>query len=288
MLMEYLDQQQEYYKSLPREVAYSQIVYLVKGDRSLMLADGTEVPNEVAEEYADADKVWRQNSFLCYCYVNLANGNNSWSYRHYKAGNKTYSQLTPKKDWVKQPVWEANSIWGHEPVRSNVVAEFVSNCSKVWVHLLNSGRAFPSTHAIDDPRNEAQPLNRVVVFEEPIYRDVERMERFVEQVFAREAETAQRLIRIESLRSVGITVNMRTQEVLPYEEPLDDILDREFPQHLISCRKPTRCEFDGRICNQPPEGRVPLFTILPEGGIWQKRVPHHVGEREAFEQEGRM
>ena len=272
-LMEYLDQQQEYYKSLPREVAYSQIVYLVKGDRSLMLADGAEVPNDAGDEYSDAEKVWRQNSFLCYRYLNLANGSSSWTGRHYKAGNKSYSLLTPKKDWVKQPVWEGEE-WntGDDPPTGSSAVEW-------WVQLLNSGKAFPSTHSIDDPRNEVQPLNRVVVFEEPIYRDVERMERFVEQVFAREVETAQRLIRV-------------TQDRLPksglpevdaeFVEPLDDILDREFPQQLISCRKPTRCEFDGKICNQPPEGRTPLFTILPEGGIWQKRVPHHVGEREAL------
>ena len=132
-LMEYLDQQQEYYKNLPREVAYSQIVYLVKGDRSLMLADGTEVPTDAGDEYGDAEKVWRQNSFLCYRYLNLANGSSSWTGRHYKAGNKSYSLLTPKKDWVKQPVWEGEE-WntGDDPPTGSSAVEW-------WVQLLNSG-----------------------------------------------------------------------------------------------------------------------------------------------------
>lgn len=269
-LIAHLEKQIAEYRTLVHEIEYTQIVYLVKGNRKLMLADGSEVDNEAGDSFTDAEKFWRQDSFLCYRYVDLSGagkigGKVSWSYRHYKAGNVSYSQLTPKKDWAKQPVWEGDGVSdgkGSEwtPIQS-------------WVQALNTGKVFPSTISASDPRNAANPLSSVIVFEEPLYRDRERLERMQYQFLSSEIAVAIKLHDVRTAVAAG--------------GDLEDTLDAYFPQHLISCRKPVRCEFDGKICNTPKEGRQKLFTVLPVGGIWQARIPHHAGELKAFEDRGK-
>jgi hypothetical protein len=265
LLMQYLDEATAYYKSLPREVAYTQIIYFVKGTRQLVLASGQEVNAEEADRWTNEEKSWRQDSLLCYRWVNLTGGAAtskgragkgldvtippvSWSARFYKKGNQSYNELT--KDYARQGVWESGlSIQQH-------------------VCQLNDGAIFPSTLNPDDERNEANPLDRIVFFENPIYRDADMQTRLRRGVINREMDIAQALVRVQEATAAG--------------ELLDDVLDIEFPMQLISCRKPTRCEYDGRLCNVPSEKREKLFTILPVGGQWQARQPHHAAELEAF------
>lgn len=268
-LMAHLEKQIAEYRTLVHEIEYTQIVYLVKGNRKLMTADGTEVDNSEGDNFTDAEKFWQQDSFLCYRYVDLSGagkvgGKVSWSYRFYKKDNVSYSQLTPKKDWAKQPVWEDTTNLDDMESTSPVQA---------WVQALNSGKVFPSTHAAADDRNALNPLNSVIVFEEPLYRDRERLERMQYQFKASEIAISQKLIELKLIVDSG--------------SDLEDTLDAYFPQHLISCRKPVRCEFDGRICNTPKDGRQKLFTVLPVGGVWQARIPHHAGELKAFEGSGK-
>jgi len=261
-LMQYLDEATAYYKSLPREVAYTQIVYMVKGQRQLVLSTGEEIPSEDYDKHVNEDKFWRQDSLLCYRWVDLSAGRgkdgsrakpfgslprpaSSWSYRYYKEGNASYNNLPA--EYARQGIWESDvSIREH-------------------VQLLNEGKVFPSTWNVDDERNDANPLDRIVLFETPIYRDVEMQTRLRRSMINREFDVAQRLIRVQQAVASG--------------EELDDVLDYEFPMQLISCRKPTRCEYDGRICNTPAESRQPLFQILPAGGQWQQRIPHHAAEK---------
>lgn len=261
-LMQYMDEASAYYKTLPREVAYTQIIYLVKGSRICVLADGTEIGtgtdySESAMSHTNEEKFWRQDSFLCYRWVDLTAGKGkglpkgmkadaSWSYRYYNRGNKSYNQLT--KDYARQGIWEADIT------------------SQQHVHQMNSGKLFPSTLNVDDDRNEINPLDRLILFENPIYRDADRQHRLLTSMLNDEMDIAQRLI--------------RTREAVAASESLDDTLDYEFPMRLISCRSPVRCEFDGKICNAEQATREPLFTILPENSIWKERYPHHKKEME--------
>lgn len=314
-LMTWLDADQRRYKALPRVVAYSQIVYLVKGQRTLSLADGTDLNSEEADAYPDADRVWRQNSFLCYQYVNLGqlqtcpmvrrkgkdipccasgaathgaehgddclatekqraknlpkvHADRSWNHRFYECGKQSYNQLD--KGFVKSPVWESEEI-----------PEGFYSAVQAWVHSLNLGVVFPSTRS-DEPRNLANPLDKLVLFEEPVNRDRDRQVRFREQVIEREIGIAKSLIRVETAIAEGYH--------LPDGSPamFDDLLDVHFPQHLISCRKPTRCEFDKLVCNISQELRRPVEELVQivQGGVWQRRQPHHAGEREAFDAMG--
>lgn len=265
-LMQYLDETSTYYKSLPREVAYTQIVYLVKGARQLLTASGEEMTAEQAS-HVNEELFWRQDSFLCYRYVDLSAGlgkpgsrtkpfgavarpETSWAFRFYKEGNASYNQLPA--EYARQGIWQAEGLTIQDHVQQ-----------------LNAGKVFPSTWNVDDERNEANPLDRIVLFENPIYRDVEMQTRLRRSTITKEMDIAQALVRVEERTAAG--------------EALTDVLDEEFEMRLISCRRgPTRCEFDGKICNVPQEGRQELFTILPAGSIWNQRVPHHAAELEAF------
>ncbi len=251
-LAEWLETALEEFKAQNKELAYSQLIYLVKGNRQLLLADGTEVPNETAEDLRDVEKFWRQDSRLCYRWVDVEGGAKTpaiaHSYRYYKAGNKSYNQLT--KGYRRQPIWESG-----ESVRD-------------WVKSLHEGKVFPSTLAVDDDRNKQSALDDLVVFEAPVYRDVERQLRLLNQFIAAELRTVQSVMRVE-------------KAIAGAPEALDDALDVEFPQHLINCTSPVRCEFNV-ICNAEAEARQPLFNIMPEGGQWYARVPHHKAEFEAL------
>lgn len=255
-LMRYLEEATAYYKSLPREVAYTQIIYLVKGNRVATLADGTELgtTDDSFSTYSDEEKFYRQDSALCYQWVDLESSGKlppvSWGYRFYKKGNKSYNQLT--KAYARQPIWETDK----SPLD--------------WVQSLNAGSVFPSTISKDDDRNAANPLDKLIFFDSPIYRDTGLQTELRTSTLNDEMNIAQALIRVDEAVADG--------------ELLDSVLTREFPMRLVNCRKPTRCEFDGRICNQPQDARQPLFTILPDKGPWMQRVPHHAAELRAFQE----
>jgi hypothetical protein len=256
------------YQSQPREINYTQIVYLVKGPRVLTLPDGTEVSTDLEDTYTDEMKTWRQDSWLCYQYVNLGDDGPkgrsrktaeefppvAWSTRYYKPDNVSYNLLGAA--YKKQPIWETESVGPDSMIQR-------------WVARLNEGGVFPST--MKDQRNPVNPLDKVVVFEQPIYRNETRQRRLREQFIEDE-------IRINS-RLVDLQVNYCGDN--PPEGDLEDGLDKLFIQHLISCRKPTRCEFD-RVCNNPQGGTVAELVQIVEGGIWQRRTPHHRAERIAF------
>ena len=299
------------YKALPREVAYSQVIYLVKGQRSPKAMDGTDIDTDITD-LRDIEKVWRQDSPLCYKWVNLggvkecptvrrkgvdvpccvtgaetlgeAHGADcqltekqkaklipkvqaeaAWTTRYYEPGVKGYKQIGG--GFAKQPVWEADALvgTGMDAVESHV-------------HSLNAGQLFPSQ--LSDERNLRNPLDKLVIFEQPIYRDRKRQERLREQVISAEMRVAKSLLAVDAMTTAD-------KANVFWEEPmsLDDALDTLFPQHLISCRNPVRCDYDARVCNGPvTEGeRKGIAELVQIGPYWQRRIPHHAGEREAFD-----
>ena len=283
-LMTWLEADLAWYKAMQPQVAYTQIVYLVKGPRQLMLKDGTEINQETGDSYLDAEKVWRQDSPLCYRYVNLGDtcpkGRSrkspdefppvAWGKRYWKAGNVSYNQLG--NDYVKQPVWEIAQIDGGG----------YPTAVETHVQDLNSGSVFPST--LPDERNRRNPLDEIVVFEAPVYRNAGRQKRFREQFIAGEIRIAHSLTAVAESMAMIVVDDPPGNAGLTPAQYGETLLDKYFPQHLISCRHPTRCEFDGKVCNLPAETYKPameLIQIVP-GGIWQKRQPHHKAEREAF------
>lgn len=268
------------FRQLPREIGYVQTVFLVKGPRQAELMDGTLVNWEELGDTNEQDRTWRQQSMLCYRYVNggqpttdpegleaaleesvgKARGKKpkavkapkvnlsadvSWSYRYWKAGNKSYNNLTA--DWMRQPIWESDTSV-HD-----------------WVQQLNNGSVFPSVLA--DDRNARQPLARVVIWDEPVERNQALMEKTV--------------LGVESAHYDVLTRGFDERGVL---------LPGAFDRHLSTCYNsapsagvPVRCEYlQQGVCFS---GDEPLVQI-GAGSEWVARVPHHEIERKSFEDRG--
>lgn len=256
------------FRALPREISYVQTIFLVKGPRVVELLDGTVVTFEEGLEYEEQEKTWRQQSFLCYRYVNAGvaiaedpdaptkkkggrkaatlTAETSWSYRYWKEGNKSYNNLGG--DWVRQPVWDSGV-----PVQE-------------WVHVLNAGMVFPSGSG--DTRNLDNPLSKVVVFDHPVERNAELMTETMNQVETLHYET----VRAGLVAGVfDISMFRRNLNACNNSAP--------------SAGVPVRCEFRGSPCYES----VPLIQIgaaVDSKGGWVRRVPHHEVERASFEARG--
>lgn len=276
-LMTWLEKDLADYRAMQPQVAYTQIVYLVKGTRKRVQANGQDVV-EGDDTFVADDSVWRQDSPLCYRYVNLGDAGPkgkskktveefpavAWRSSYYKEGNVSYNLLGA--GYVKQPVWEGPSVQDH-------------------VQQMNAGKLFPST--LPDPRNLTNPLDAIVIFETPIMRDRERQESFREQVICQEMRVVKSLVTIGDAMAFWGDDEEHPMPVGDKEHVFNALLDEHFPQQLISCRKPTRCEFHN-VCNGPQETRRPVMEMIQivEGGRWQSRIPHHEGERRAFGLDG--
>jgi hypothetical protein len=264
------------------EIDYIQTIFLVKGPRKLVDGgDGVSIPTEweqqdeyggVAPESYTPDKIYRQMSPLCYRYRNgnypassqvelYKSGPNkgkpkvtdpndpnmqeeSWLYRFYKPGNETMSRLPAK--WLTSQIYP-------EDVRA-------------WVDRLNRGDVYPST--MNDERN-LHPLAKMIRFEEPLYKDAERSASHVKQQKERFARIARD--KMELCRVIGFNPEA---DVVSTLSDCMRALDCYFPQHLISCKTPYRCQYL-EFCH----GATSLdFVSIPDG--YEQRVAHHAAERE--------
>lgn len=303
-LVEAIERALDEFRNMPREIAYVQTIFLVKGPRQAELLDGTVVTWEDGAAYDEQEKTWRQQSLLCYRYVNGAGAvvtepeptleetlveslkpsargrkaklaaprpkktltaDSSWSYRYWKPGNKSYNNLSG--DWLRQPLWESGIS----------VPE--------WIQSLNSGLVFPSTGTdvcssagVLDSRNEVNPLNRVVIWDEPVERNESLMLKTVDEVQTQHYQQV-RASFIQMVHSEPIPVNGTTA--------MDGYDIDSFPRQLSACNNsapaagvPVKCEYRD-VCYTP----VPLIQI-EQGSDWVQRQPHHEIERESFRERG--
>jgi hypothetical protein len=270
-LRKYLDEQ----RAAPVQVDYTQLVYFVKGNRGPEESGTTDLEGDGYNPNAE----WFQDSFLCYRWLNLKTGNFSWSYRHYKDGNVSFSTLTPKKEWVKVGVWEALDLDETVPVQ-DCASALVEEC-RDWVQSLCAGEVYPSTNHGEDGRNALNPLDSVVVLETPVARNPRREESAVRQFTLQEIGVANALVQIGQL--------------LPSLEYVDDSvaaatfkfgLDALFPQYFTGCRRHVKCAFEGHVCNHATGEFTPPMGVEELGALWKLRVPHHEGERVAIYGDG--
>ncbi len=251
-LMEYLAAESERYKSLPVEVDYTLTIFLVKGPRTAKLLNGEDISLEEVGSYADQDRVYKQQSPLCYYWQNLGDSTlagKAWTQRYYKEDNKSYNNIG--KDFLSVPV----------PFDE----------LEEWVKSLNNGEVFPSV--LPDTRNPGNPLMKVIVDEEPEYWDGPRAERAM-KIFVQEEKA----------------IAGHAQLAL-IDDPLSqlDALDIHFPMHLTSCNNsapsagfPIKCEYKSMCV-----GSDELVQIAPgsdKEGIWSRRLPHHNAEIEGWKE----
>ena len=267
-------------RNIPTHIDYIQTVFLVKGPRKLIDGgDGVSIPADwgQTDEYGGyaPGKIYRQMSHLCYRYRNGdynpdassqgevyksgpnkgrpksvdANDPNrieeSWAYRFYKPGNVTGSSLSTK--------------WLTSQIQPNQIRD--------WVETLNRGEVYPST--MNDERNP-HPLAKIIRFEEPLYKDSERALSHVRQQRERFVQIARN---IQDLREV--IVPRSSSSVISSLNTCYNALDRLFPQHLISCRTPYRCQYHD-FCHSAASSQID-FASVPDG--FKLRTPHHEFER---------
>jgi hypothetical protein len=170
----------------------------------------------------------------------------SWAYRFFKPGNETGSALSSK--------WLTSAIQPDE--------------LRDWIDRLNAGRVYPTT--MNDTRN-VHPMAKVVIFEEPLYKEEHKAAAHVKQQKERFVQIAR--------------ANMEMNDVLTGSLTEDwlNVLDSYFPQHLISCKTPYRCAYFN-FCHTPMERELD-FENVPNG--FEKRQPHHEEERKFHEHEER-
>jgi PD-(D/E)XK nuclease superfamily len=282
------------FRSLPREIAYVQTIFLVKGPRQAELLDGTLINWEDGQYYDEQERTWRQQSFLCYRYVNggLAVPESpetsleavlAESLKPGSKGRKSKVPEAPKKsrvsrlsqesswsyrywkpgnksynnlsgDWLRQPLWEARDLTIQQ-----------------WVEQLHEGGVFPSSgvevsdaDGVLDPRNSKYPLSRVVVWDDPVERAKVLMEDTVAEV--------------EAAHYSVVTNNMH-----------DGVFDMtRFERRLSVCNNsapaagvPVKCEYKDICLTSAP-------ALIQIGGTseWVRRRPHHEAERESFRERG--
>ena len=260
-------------RNIPTDIDYIQTVFLVKGKRKLL--DEAETPfwstgpsESDDDEYGGyaPGKIYRQMSHLCYRYRNgnpevqgaaelYKSGPNkgkpkpvdsndpnlaeeSWSYQFFKPNNATRSALSTK--------------WLTSPIQPDQIRD--------WVDRLATGSIYPST--MNDERN-MHPLDKIIRFEEPLYRNVDKAAEMVEQQKRRFISIAKSMQRIREA--------MGTPDV-----DLLKTVNEEFPQSLVSCLSPWRCQFH-KFCHTPAEAELD-FSNVPDG--FETREPHHTYEQE--------
>lgn len=252
---------------MPTKIDYVQTIYLVKGKR-VLVAEGDSPERAMLEDDYNYDpaKTYKQASMLCYQYVNTHAEHRvsaksqevsefSWSYRYWKPGNVSFNNLG--KDWLSRSI---------ESVEEQ----------RAWIEALNTGEIFPST--LGDERNAANPLAKLIVFDEPMYRNSERAARFTAQQRARYVDVANKLWELRQ----WATPDDPSVPVDP--SVLHTLLDELFPQSLTACRSPWKC-FYLPLCESPLAPHEVLdFVNVPEG--FERRRPHHVAEEEYFKKEG--
>jgi hypothetical protein len=262
-------------RNIPTNIDYIQTVFLIKGKRRLM--SEVAMPMINAESYDNADdeyngyapdRIYRQMSHLCYKY---RNGNvetltqelyktgpkkglpkpqdihdpnlieESWAYRFYKPTNETMSSLSTK--------WLVSAIQPGDV--------------RAWVDKLMEGAVYPST--MNDSRNP-NPIEKLILMEQPLYRDPQRAARHVEQQRQRYIQIGERV------------QQMNTQQATPGTLQAVSLaaMDEHFPQQLINCKTPFKCAYHD-FCHTAAESELD-FVNVPSG--FELRVPHHEAERE--------
>jgi hypothetical protein len=267
-------------RNIPTEIDYIQTIFLVKGPRKLVDGgEGVPFPTEWGQQdeyggYAPG-KIYRQMSPLCYRYRNgsyigplnslvelYKTGPNkgkpkhtdpndpnlqeqSWLYRFYKPGNESMNALSTK--WLTSQIYP-------DGIRD-------------WVDRLNRGEIYPST--MNDERNP-HPLAKIIRFEEPLYKDAARSASHVKQQKERFVQIAQ-----DKMELSRVIVNPEVSwDAVSTLSDCMRALDCYFPQHLISCKTPYRCQYL-EFCH----GATSLdFVSIPDG--YEQRVAHHAAERE--------
>jgi hypothetical protein len=272
--MEYMAKQVEEFRNVPRQVDYTLTIFLVKGARTAKLLDGEDINLEDADNYEDAAKVYKQQSFLCYVWNNVGEshlGARAWTQRYYKEGNTSYNNAG--KDFVSEPsVPPATPLMLADPTHE----DWDAFCDDVfnWVEALNDGQVFPST--LPDTRNLANPLKRVIVDDEPEYANHERY------AVTRDVFVRQSLVNAEKMAVLQ-------SELIACATPseAENAIRNRFDKHLISCNNaapqagvPVRCEYKG-MCHGE-DGLVQIAPAKVTEGVWTRRLPHHNVEREAF------
>jgi hypothetical protein len=259
-------------RNIPTTIDYIQTVFLVKGQRRLL--DSVDLPwinsatpSSDTDEWGGyaPDKQYKQMSPLCYRYRNgnvevataselYKGGPNkgkpkpvdqydpncveeSWAYRFFKPGNASQSALSTK--------------WLTSPIQPDQIRE--------WVDRLATGSVYPTT--MNDERN-VHPLNKLIQFDQPLYRNAVKALAHVQQ---------------QQRRYVQIAKNIQDLNAVTMPDGLNiEALDALFPQHLINCRTPYRCAYHS-FCHTPQESELDFKTV-PNG--FELRDPHHEKERE--------
>lgn len=270
-------------RDIPTQIDYIQTVFLVKGKRQLL--DAVEMPwinsagpSSETDEFGGyaPDKIYKQMSPLCYRYRN-ANPEvvsaeceyyksgprkgkpkevdhnepgfheETWAYSFYKPGNETQSRISPK--------------WLTSPIQPDQIRD--------WIDRLAAGSVYPST--MNDDRNP-HSMEKLIKFEAPLYRNAAKAAAHVQQQKNRYVQIAQSVRRVnEAIASRGVSLQSQDME----------ILDAEFPQHLINCRTPYKCGYFD-FCHTPRESEID-FQNVPVG--FEVREAHHAKEVEMREGE---
>lgn len=259
-------------RNIPTQIDSIQTVFLVKGKRKLL--EESEMPWIESASYSNdtdefggysPDKIYKQMSHLCYRYRN-SNVEVQGAAELYKSGpNKgkpkpidSYDPNLQEESWAWRFFKPGNSTgsslsskWLTSPIQPDQIRE--------WIDRLNTGTVYPSN--MRDDRNP-HPLEKLILFETPLYRNAVKAVGHVKQTKERYVQIAKN---VEVMR----------------EEGCDNLeaLDSLFPQHLINCRTPFKCQFF-RFCHTPDENQLDFRTI-PEG--FELRTPHHAVEKEMRE-----
>lgn len=274
MFLDKLEERAREARDIPTEIDYIQTVFLVKGKRQLL--EAAEMPWINSSSYSSDDeeyggyqpgKIYKQMSHLCYRYRNgeqteqgpvelYKTGPNkgkpklidihdpklvdeSWAYRFFKPDNTSYSQLSSK--------------WLTSPVRPGQIRE--------WVDRLGAGTVYPST--MNDARNP-NPLAKLILFEQPLYRDAAKVLSHVQQQRDRYIQIA---TDVQQMNVVLATSGAIQSDFI-------DAMNTYFPQQLISCKSPWKCQFHD-FCHSPLESLLDFYNV-PDG--FEVRQPHHQAE----------
>ena len=254
-------------RNIPTTIDYIQTIFLVKGPRRLLDENETpewSVSGEVQDEYGGyaPGKKYRQMSHLCYRYVNTEQQEMPKEIEYFKSGpRKGQPKPADKHDpnlqgvsWAyrfKKPGNASFSAlstkWMSTPIQQEEIRD--------WVDALLAGDVYPSTMGCEENPN---PIAKVIRFEEPMYRNQTLAAAHVDQQQERFIHIARAKNEMDDL----------------YPEPIET-LNTHFPQHLISCKTPYKCQFH-QFCHGAQADQLDFQTV-PEG--FELRVPHHEAER---------
>lgn len=256
-------------------ISYVQTIYLVKGKREKIKGDGVgmETGDMFSEDSAGND--WRQNSHLVYAWSNLSQP-------------KEFGRIAEAEnvDPLSAPVFESLA-WKYRYVKPGNVSlstlgtaykkTLVTNTSmsvREWVKALHDGVVFPSTLPTEAGKSA---LSKVVVWENPSYRDENMMKSVIQQV--KEVERKRHRDKKILERMIGVYEQYKDSPGFDIKEAQRAIsykMDMLFPQQLVSCSFPWRCA-QQYVCHTE-EGRTALVQLeMPRG--YTARSPHHDPER---------